>query len=66
MSSLREPFLLLKMALRQLMIIRDFDDRVPVKATEAPGASRGADDAWLTIKLQYAKACLVLLVRIFV
>ncbi|KAK7985072.1 hypothetical protein PG996_005688 [Apiospora saccharicola] len=65
MSSLREPFMLLKMALRQLMIIRDFDDRVPVRATEAPRASRGAEDAWLTIKLQYAKACLVLLIRIF-
>ncbi|KAK7914602.1 hypothetical protein PG985_012305 [Apiospora marii] len=65
MSSLQEPFLQLKNALRQLMIIRDFDDRVPVKAAEAPIASRGAEDAWLTIKLQYAKACLVLLVRIF-
>ncbi|KAK6820666.1 hypothetical protein PG990_012650 [Apiospora arundinis] len=64
-SGLREPLLLLKMALRQLMIICDFDKQTPVKVSEAPNASRGADDAWLTIQLQYTKACLLLLIRIF-
>ncbi|KAK8074916.1 hypothetical protein PG997_009579 [Apiospora hydei] len=64
-SGLREPFEQLKMALRKLMIIRNFDESVPVKATEASTASRGVEDAWLTIKLQYAKACLLLLIRIF-
>ncbi|KAK8016285.1 hypothetical protein PG993_014474 [Apiospora rasikravindrae] len=64
-SSLREPFELLKMALRELMRIRDLDGRVPVEANEGPTAGREAEDAWLTIKLQYAKACLLLLIRIF-
>ncbi|KAK7962407.1 uncharacterized protein PG986_003232 [Apiospora aurea] len=64
-SGLREPFWQLRRALKKLMIIRDLDESVPVKASEAPTASRGAEDAWLTIKLQYTKACLLLLIRIF-
>lgn len=65
-SGLREPLLLLKLSLKLLMGIRNYDESNPVKACEAPGASTGAKDAWLTIKLQYTKACLLLLIRIFV
>ncbi|KAK8061237.1 hypothetical protein PG994_007603 [Apiospora phragmitis] len=43
-SGLREPFMLLKMALKQLMIIRNFDERVRVKAAETPRANREAED----------------------